>query len=77
MGTTAAGKKHVAACEGVPKILKGGFYLFDGADGNNLWDNPPDHNFPTMQMDYTIAMAADGSAAAGGGNDGNVYYFDV
>jgi hypothetical protein len=77
MGTTAGSKNHVTVADGIPSILKGGFYLFDGSDGKNLWDSPPDHNFPTTRMDYTVAMAADGSAVAGGSNDGNVYYFDV
>ena len=79
MGTTAASHYHVAAADGIPDPSKpdGGFYLFDGGTGDALWGTPPDHNYPTSLMNYTVAISADGSAVAGGSNDGYVYYFVV
>jgi hypothetical protein len=55
----------------------GGFYLFDGANGNSMWGGPPDHNYPTLEMNYGVAMSADGTAVVGGSNNGHVYYFVV
>jgi WD40 repeat protein len=79
MGKTSAGQYYVAVADGTPNPQSpdGGFYLFDGNDGNSLWGGPPDHNFPTSRMNYCVAMAADGTAIVGGSNDGYVYYFMV
>jgi hypothetical protein len=79
MGQTAAGQYYVTVADGIPSKTKpeGGFYLFDGANGNSLWDAPPDHNYRTTLMNYAVAMAGNGSAVAGGSNDGYVYYFAV
>jgi WD40 repeat protein len=79
MGQTAASKYYVTVADGVPDQQNpdGGFYLFDGGNGNSMWGGPPDHNFPTTKMNYCVAMSADGTAIVGGSNDGYVYYFVV
>ena len=68
----------VAVADGTPYQARGGFYLFDGASGASRWSTAtsPD-NFPTADMNYAIALSADGTAAVGGSNDGNMYYFSV
>jgi hypothetical protein len=79
MGQTVAGKYYVTVADGVPDAQHpdGGFYLFDGNNGDSLWGGPPDHNFPTTTLNYCVAMASDGTAVVGGSNDGYVYYFTV
>jgi len=65
----------VAVADGTPSQARGGFYLFDGATGAAVW--VPPGNYPTTDMDYQMALSADGTAAVGGSNDGNFYYFTV
>ena len=76
MGQTSTGKYHVTVADGITKTA-GGFYLFDGSNGNSMWGGPPDHNFSTTKMNYCVAMSADATAIVGGSNDGYVYYFTV
>jgi WD40 repeat protein len=64
---------YVAVADGTPSQARGGFYLFDAANGAPLW--VPPGNYPTSDMNYHMALSADGTAAVGGSNDGHVYYF--
>jgi hypothetical protein len=77
MGKNAAGNYYAAVADGVPNPVGGGFYLFDGTNGNALWGSPPNHNIPTAEMNFVVSMANNASAAAGGCNDGTVYFFPV
>jgi len=74
-----SGNYYIAAADGVPNqaTADAGFYLFEGATGDSLWGTAPNFQFTTAKMNYVIAMSSDGSAAFGGSNDGNVYYFAV
>ena len=76
LGQKANGNYYIGAADGM-QLTAGGFYLFDGANGNSMWGSPPHHNFPTTDMNYTVAMSADGTGVVGGSNDGHVYYFVV
>ena len=76
MGQTSNGDYYIAVADGTWKTA-GGFYLFDGSNGDSKWGGPPDHNFSTTEMNYCVAMSADATAIVGGGNDGYVYYFTV
>jgi hypothetical protein len=74
----AAGN-YVAVADGTPTQNRGGFYLFDGADGASRWTSAtiPPNSFPTADMNYSIALSADGNAAVGGSDDGYIYYFSI
>ena len=76
LGQKSNGAYYIGAADGM-QITKGGFYLFDGANGDSMWGIQPHHHFPTTDMNYTVAMSADGTAAVGGSNDGHVYFFVV
>lgn len=66
---------YVTATDGKPsdppKESPGNFYLFDVASGNQLWQ------FPTSQMNWPMVIAANGSAAFGGSDNGAVYYWNL
>jgi outer membrane protein assembly factor BamB len=67
--------QFIAASDGAPynssqSLSTGNFYLFDRA-GNPIWQ------FPTGLMNWPVAVSADGTAVAGGSDDGTVYYFDT
>jgi hypothetical protein len=66
---------YVSVADGTPSQARGGFYLFDGANGAAQW--VPPGNYPTADMNYNMALSANGNAAVGGSNDGHFYYFDV
>ena len=76
MGQKSNGDYYIAVSDGISKS-DGGFYLFRGSDGASMWGGPPNHHYHTTDMNYGLAMSADGTAVVGGSNDGRVYYFDV
>lgn len=61
--------RYVAASDGYPTIKPAKFYLFDAKDGGKRWD------FQTNSMNWPMALSANGTAIAGGSDDGTVYYF--
>jgi WD40 repeat protein len=81
MATDSTSQLYITVADGIPKKptkpAEGGFYLLDGSTGNALWGTAPDYNYPTLDMNYAVAISADGSAVAGASNDGYVYYFVV
>lgn len=66
---------YVTATDGKPsdppKESPGNFYLFDMASGQLKWQ------FPTSQMNWPMALAADASSVFGGSDDGAVYYWTL
>jgi hypothetical protein len=65
--------QFVSVCDGSPPPgpTNGDFYLFDGPTGALTW------YCATSEMDYTMQLSGDGTAAAGGSDDGKTYYFSV
>jgi len=61
--------KLVAVADGYPDGVKAAFYLF-GSDGTPRWTSA------TGNMNWGLAVAANGGAVVGGSDDGNVYYLD-
>jgi hypothetical protein len=57
----------IAVSDGYPPGNTATFYRFD-ATGNEIWHSP------TPNMNWPVAVSADGSAIAGGGDDGYLYY---
>lgn len=57
----------VAVSDGYPVGKPATFYRFDFS-GNEVW------HCPTPDMNWPVAVSADGSAIAGGGDDGFLYY---
>lgn len=57
----------VGAADGLPYGTQGKFYLFDGK-GTKKGD------FATSNMNWPIAVSADGSGVAGGSDNGTLYY---
>ena len=60
--------KHITAGDGHPLGTPGTFHLFDH-DGVAQWD------CPTPNMNWPMVISADGTAIAGGSDNGRVYYF--
>ncbi len=58
----------IAVADGFPVGKPAAFLLFD-ANGQELWQ------CPTKNMNWPIAISADGRAVAAGGDDGVLYYF--
>jgi WD40 repeat protein len=63
--------KYVTAAEGNPVGTPGTFYLFDAKTGAKVWE------FGTDNMNWPMFISADGSAVAGGSDNGKLYYFTV
>jgi hypothetical protein len=57
----------IAVADGYPVGTLATFYRFD-LSGNEVW------RCPTPNMNWPVAVSADGSAIVGGGDDGCVYY---
>jgi hypothetical protein len=64
----AAGK-YVTMCDGFPTGSPADFCLFDPANGQELW------HFETCNMNWPMAISTDGTAIAGGSDDGRVNFF--
>jgi hypothetical protein len=60
--------QFVAVSDGYPVGKLAAFYRFDLA-GNEIWRHT------TPNMNWPVAVSADGAAIAGGGDDGYLYYF--
>jgi hypothetical protein len=58
----------IAVSDGYPPGTYGTFYRFDFS-GREVW------RCETPNMNWPVAVSANGSAIAGGGDDGRVYYF--
>jgi outer membrane protein assembly factor BamB len=58
----------ITVAEGNPPGTPGLFRRFDFS-GTQVWQ------FETGNMNWPIAVSADGSAIAAGGDDGHLYYF--
>jgi WD40 repeat protein len=61
--------RYIAASDGYPTIKPAKFYLFDAKDGAKRWD------FQTNSMNWPLVISGNGTAIAGGSDDGTVYYF--
>ena len=64
----AAGKL-LSVADGHPVQTPGTFYLFRVNDGKKLME------FETPDMNWPMVLSADGTAAAGGSDNGDLYYF--
>jgi WD40 repeat protein len=60
--------KLVAVALGYPPGISASIYLFDGT-GKQLWTHP------TGDMNWPVAISADGTAIVAGGDDGSLLYF--
>jgi WD40 repeat protein len=58
----------IAVADGYPVGKPANFYRFDSS-GAEIW------RCPTGNMNWPVAVSADGSAIAAGGDDGDLYYF--
>ena len=61
----------VTVADGHPIGTKGTFYMFRVSDGQKMLDSASD------EMNWPMAISADGSAACAGSDDGTVCYFGV
>jgi hypothetical protein len=61
--------KYVSVADGYPDGTPGHFYLFDGANGNQLWQ------YETSNMSWPMFISSNGSGIAAGSDLGSVYYF--
>lgn len=66
----AAGKL-VTAADGHPVGTPGTYYLFRVSDGQKLGE------FATSDMNWPLVLSADGGSAAGGSDNGKMYYFKL
>jgi WD40 repeat protein len=67
ISTDAAGN-YVGVADGYPLGDPAAFFMFD-SDGQELW------HYPTIDMNWPIAISANGKGIAAGGDDGILYYF--
>ncbi len=68
--------QYVTATDGKPdgqtvKESAGSFYLFEAADGHQIWRHD------TTMMNWPMALAQDGSSVIGGSDNGSVYYWKL
>jgi WD40 repeat protein len=60
--------KFIAVAVGYPVGTSASIYLFD-QNGKQIWDHP------TGDMNWPVAVSADGSSMVAGGDDGSLLYF--
>jgi len=61
--------KYVSVCDGFPVTDPGNFAVYDAKGGNKRWD------YEVTNMNWPMFISANGTAIAGGGDDGKLYYF--
>ena len=64
-----ASGKYVSVADGYPDGKPGSFSLFNGSNGDLIFQ------FPTDNMNWPMFVSADGSGIVAGSDDGNVFYF--
>ncbi|MGH9947688.1 MAG: hypothetical protein ACRD6X_10840 [Pyrinomonadaceae bacterium] len=64
-----ASGQHVTVADGYPDGTPGHFYLFNGTNGDPVW------NYETSNMNWPMFIDAFGDGIIAGSDQGNVYYF--
>lgn len=61
--------KYVTVSDGFPVTDPGNFAVYDAKTGNNRWD------YEVSNMNWPMFISANGTAIAGGSDNGKLYYF--